>query len=40
MWASQSRGKKFTLPKAEENRRKVAELLLSAGADVNLKAQV
>ena len=41
MWASQSKGsKKFTSPEAEANRRKVAELLLNAGADVNIKAKV
>ena len=40
MWAAQSRGKGFKSPEAEANRRKVAEYLLDAGADVNLPADV
>ena len=40
MWAAQSSGKEFKTPEAEANRRKVAEYLLEAGADVNLQADV
>ena len=46
MWASQTYAgifgtkKRHTTDAAKENRRKVAEILLEAGADVNLPADV
>lgn len=41
MWASQTRGaKRFTSEEAKENRRKVVEHLLAAGASMDLETKV
>ncbi len=40
MWASETKEKEAEVKVAEENRRKVVELLLAANADVNSKADV